>query len=103
MTFSLNSSDQVDEEMSEELKENDGFVFNRRRGTANFFSTEALIDFLKRNNLSHVVRAHEVQQVGFQVRTTFISSFFPKLAPFPIYNIYTFVSMWSNTISAKDN
>ena len=53
--------------MDDELKGNEGFAFNRRRGTANFFSADALLDFLKRNNLSHVVRAHEVQQVGFQV------------------------------------
>lgn len=32
------------------------------------FSCKALEDFLQENNLSHVVRAHEVQQAGFQVR-----------------------------------
>ena len=52
-----------------DLKENEGFTFNTVRGTANFFSADALFDFLSRNHLSHVVRAHEVQQVGFQVCT----------------------------------
>ena len=61
------SQEFCDEDMDDELKGNEGFAFNRRRGTANFFSADALLDFLKRNNLSHVVRAHEVQQVGFQV------------------------------------
>ena len=67
MVLFVFSADHLDEEMTEDLLENDGFTFNRRRGTANFFSTDALMDFLKRNNLSHVIRAHEVQQVGFQV------------------------------------
>ena len=39
-----------------------------RRGTGFYFSNEALIDFLKKNNLSYVVRAHEVQQTGFKVQ-----------------------------------
>ena len=50
-----------------DLEENEGFTFNTLRGTANFFSADALQDFLTRNHLSHVIRAHEVQQVGFQV------------------------------------
>lgn len=51
-----------------ELKENNGFVHNSRRGTAHFFSNDALNDFLKENNLLYVVRAHEVQQSGFKIQ-----------------------------------
>ena len=32
------------------------------------FSPSALDDFLARNGLSHVIRAHEVKEAGFQVR-----------------------------------
>ena len=39
-----------------------------RRGTGYFFSNEALSDFLRVNNLTYVVRAHEVQQVGFKIQ-----------------------------------
>ena len=45
-----------------------GFVSNFRRGTGHMFSPDALDDFLSRNGLSHVIRAHEVKEAGFQVR-----------------------------------
>lgn len=51
-----------------DLKEHNGFIYNTRRGTAYFFSCEALMAFLDKNGLSHVIRAHEVQENGFQVK-----------------------------------
>jgi len=48
-------------------EESHGFVENYRRGTGHMFSLKALDDFLSRNNLSLVIRAHEVKPSGFQV------------------------------------
>lgn len=75
-----------DESLKEELKYSSGFIDNDSRGTGHmfryphafslpflcptlFYSSTALQDFLKRNNLSHVIRAHEVKETGFQVCT----------------------------------
>lgn len=57
---------EVDSDVS--VLDEDGFAGNGRRGTAHVFSAAALNSFLKRNDLSHVVRAHEVQQRGFQLQ-----------------------------------
>ncbi|XP_076452575.1 uncharacterized protein LOC143288159 [Babylonia areolata] len=62
------SLDLVTPEVMKDMKEHHGFTFNSRRGTAHFFSCNALFAFLERNGLSHVIRAHEVQEVGFQVQ-----------------------------------
>ena len=60
-------TERLTEELTRELEQQNGFVFNTSRRTAFYFSCEALMEFLKRNNLSHVVRAHEVQHAGFKV------------------------------------
>ncbi|VEN58788.1 unnamed protein product [Callosobruchus maculatus] len=57
----------VNDKLAMELLANEGFAVNVRRGTAHIFSVDALERFLKANQLTHIVRAHEVAQAGFQL------------------------------------
>ena len=43
----------------------EGFLPNRKRGTAFVFNEDAATKFLKNNGLTHIVRAHEVPTNGF--------------------------------------
>lgn len=61
-----------------------GFFPNDKRGTAFLFLETAISDFLLENNLSHVIRAHEMVRDGFQFHfdgkciTVFSSSNYQK-------------------------
>lgn len=41
------------------------YIRNYKRGTAYYFNEKCVDTFLKVNGLSHVVRAHEDQDIGF--------------------------------------
>ena len=62
------SIEHVTPDIKEDLDKHKGFTYNTRRGTAYFFSIDALNSFLEKNGLTHVIRAHEVQEAGFQVK-----------------------------------
>ncbi|XP_027199168.2 uncharacterized protein LOC113793351 [Dermatophagoides pteronyssinus] len=45
-----------------------GFVDNLRRSTGYYFAEKASRNFLKANNLSHIIRAHELETDGYRFR-----------------------------------
>ncbi|RWS20653.1 serine/threonine protein phosphatase-like protein 6 [Leptotrombidium deliense] len=57
-----------------------GFLTNSKRGTAFYYSDEAVDNFLKANNLQYILRGHEVMPLGYKfhmngkVMTVFSSS-----------------------------
>lgn len=50
-----------------ELIDNGGFARNTRRGTGYIFNETALNAFLQTNQLTHLIRAHEMQPHGVSV------------------------------------
>ncbi|XP_065557691.1 uncharacterized protein LOC136025627 [Artemia franciscana] len=46
----------------------EGFGENLKRNTAHVFTPDALEHFLQANGLSHVIRAHEASDTGFEVK-----------------------------------
>ena len=47
-------------------KDDSGYLSNMKRSTAFYFSEKATSNFLKKNNLSRVIRAHEVVNEGYR-------------------------------------
>lgn len=62
------AAEDMNDDVSEQLMSNNGFAFNEKRQTAYVFNQAAFNAFLERNNLTHVVRAHEVKQAGFEIQ-----------------------------------
>ena len=63
----LNRPNKITATLQLELASNEGFAANSKRGTGHVFDQTALDRFLLANQLSQVVRAHEMHQSGFMV------------------------------------
>ena len=60
---------------SEDGKSQERFRSNEVRGCSYFFNSEAVVKFLKRNELLSVIRAHEAQLEGYRMHTWGSTSF----------------------------
>ena len=55
---------------------NESFVHNHVRGCSYFFTYQAACQFLERNNLLSIIRAHEAQDAGYRMyRKTKVTGF----------------------------
>lgn len=64
----LTQAVELTEQSKKEIKIRSGFLPNSRRGTGHIFSAAALEHFLRMNDFSHAIRAHELQDYGASVR-----------------------------------
>lgn len=48
-------------------KDDSGYLHNTKRNTGYFFGESATASFLTKNNLSHIIRAHEVVNHGYKL------------------------------------
>ncbi|GAU90170.1 hypothetical protein RvY_02627 [Ramazzottius varieornatus] len=60
-------------------KNNDFFLHNATRGCSYYYTYPAVCDFLNRNNLLSVIRAHEVQDMGYKMYKENKATGFPAL------------------------
>ncbi|KAF7700704.1 Serine/threonine-protein phosphatase 2B catalytic subunit [Cucumispora dikerogammari] len=50
------------------------FITNYKRGTAYLYGYKGVCEFLKRNNLTTIVRGHEVMENGYELKRAFVES-----------------------------
>ncbi|XP_071525728.1 uncharacterized protein [Panulirus ornatus] len=62
------AAEDMNDTIQGQLAQNRGFAYNEKRQTACVFNRSAFDSFLQKNGLTHVVRAHEVKQAGFEIQ-----------------------------------
>lgn len=72
----------------------DFFRHNDVRGCSYFYSYHAVCDFLKRNNLLSVIRAHEAQDAGYRMYRATQNTGFPSVIT--LFSAPNYVDMYNN-------
>ncbi|WFD08541.1 protein-serine/threonine phosphatase [Malassezia vespertilionis] len=81
------------EEFGQE-KTNENFVHNHVRGCSYFFTYNAACQFLERNNLLSIIRAHEAQDAGYRMYRKTNSTGFPSVMT--IFSAPNYLDVYNN-------
>ncbi|CAJ0913426.1 18908_t:CDS:10 [Entrophospora sp. SA101] len=81
------------EEFGQE-KTNEGFIHNHVRGCSYFFSYLAACNFLEKNGLLSIIRAHEAQDAGYRMYRKTKSTGFPSVMT--IFSAPNYLDVYNN-------
>ncbi|CAF0974492.1 unnamed protein product [Adineta steineri] len=82
------------EDYGHEKSHDEKFLFNATRGCSYFYTFKAVNDFLARNSLLTVIRAHEAQDVGYRMYRKCPQSGFPSLMT--IFSAPNYLDVYQN-------
>ncbi|KAF5351038.1 hypothetical protein D9756_008316 [Leucocoprinus leucothites] len=85
-------SDPIEDFGSE--KTSDNFVHNHVRGCSFFFTYQAACQFLERNNLLSIIRAHEAQDAGYRMYRKTRTTGFPSVMT--IFSAPNYLDVYNN-------
>ncbi|KAJ2915874.1 hypothetical protein MD484_g4559, partial [Candolleomyces efflorescens] len=75
-------------------KTSDSFVHNHVRGCSYFFTYQAACQFLERNNLLSIIRAHEAQDAGYRMYRKTKTTGFPSVMT--IFSAPNYLDVYNN-------
>ena len=81
------------EEFGQE-KTNEFFLHNHVRGCSYFFSYNAACNFLEKNNLLSIIRAHEAQDAGYRMYRKTMTTGFPSVMT--IFSAPNYLDVYNN-------
>ena len=81
------------EEFGQE-KTNEFFLHNHVRGCSYFFSYSAACNFLEKNNLLSIIRAHEAQDAGYRMYRKTMTTGFPSVMT--IFSAPNYLDVYNN-------
>ncbi|ORY24014.1 Serine/threonine-protein phosphatase 2B catalytic subunit A1 [Naematelia encephala] len=82
------------EDFGTEKNATDNFVHNHVRGCSYFFTYNAACQFLERNNLLSIIRAHEAQDAGYRMYRKTKTTGFPSVMT--IFSAPNYLDVYSN-------
>lgn len=82
------------EDYGHEKSHDEKYLFNATRGCSYFYTFKAVNDFLNRNSLLTVIRAHEAQDVGYRMYRKCPQSGFPSLMT--IFSAPNYLDVYQN-------